>query len=59
MEERVYLMMEFKNRKSGIPKTKATSLAYVKSKRNIASTKCRHLERESFVQMTDCRGSLA
>lgn len=57
MEERVYLMTEFKNRKSGIPK--ATSLAYVKSKRNIASTKCRHLERESFVQMTDCRESLA
>lgn len=52
-------MTEFKNRKSGIPKPKATSLAYVKSKRNIASTKCRHLERESFVQMTDCRESLA
>jgi len=50
-------VVEFKKGKSGIPKP--TNLAYMKFKRKITSTKLRHLEQDSFVQMTDCKGSHA
>lgn len=59
MGERVYLVIELKNGKSGIPKIKTTNLAYMKSKRMITSMKLRHLEWDSFVQMTGCKGSQA